>query len=333
MRLLLKGWYPKPSLEFIRARLLPEWEIRIYEHEQGPDAFAEALGAAHGVVSMSWPADMPAAPALRLLQLPGAGVNLIDFAAVPEECSVCNVFEHEIGIAEYLVLALLEWEVGLRRMDRELRRGVWSDGFALGRPLHGELHGKTVGFIGYGRIGRETAKRLRPFGVRITARTRSPDKADEHVDEIAGMDRLDELLGESDYVVVACPLNDATRGLIDAAALARMKDSAVIVNVARGEVIDERALYDACRGRQIGGAVVDTWYRYPTPGEEASERCLPSQYPFQDLDNVIMTPHASGWSAGLLDRRWSVMLENFNRLERGEPLLNLVRAPGGPAPA
>ncbi|MDH3715332.1 MAG: 2-hydroxyacid dehydrogenase [Gammaproteobacteria bacterium] len=334
MRLLLKGWYPMPALEFIRSRLDPEWEIRLCDREQVPasleesEVFARELGEAHSFVSMSWSAAMPGAPELLLLQLPGAGVNQIDFDAVPPQCSVCNVFEHEIGIAEYLVLAILEWEIGLRHMDASLREGVWSDGFALGRPLHGELHGKSVGFIGYGRISRETARRLRPFGVRLRACTRSPEKGDEFVDVIADMDGLDAMLADCDYVVVACPLTDETRGLVDADALARLQPSAVIVNVARGEIIDEQALYEACHRRQIGGAVIDTWYRYPTAGDPDTERCLPSRYPFQSLDNVIMTPHASGWSGGLLERRWRVMIDNFNRLSRGEPLLNVVHAPG-----
>ena len=331
MRLLLKSWYPMPRLEFIRSQLDPAWEIRVCDREhvdlaQSP-GFARELSAAHSVVSMSWPSGMPAAPELRLIQLPGAGLNQIDFDAVPAQCSVCNVFEHEIGIAEYLVLAILEWEIGLRHMDASLREGIWSDGFALGRPLHGELHGKSVGFIGYGRISRETARRLRPFGVHIRACTRSPDKGDQYVDDIAGMHGLQEMLGNCDYVVVACPLTDETRGLIDADALAYMQRSGVIVNVARGEIIDEQALFEACQQNRIGGAIIDTWYRYPTAADPATERCLPSRYEFQSLDNVIMTPHASGWSRGLLDRRWRVMIENFNRLARGEPLLNRVRAP------
>ncbi len=141
------------------------------------------------------------------------------------------------------------------------------------------------------------------------------------------MQGLQALLAESDYVVIACPLSDETRGLIDADALAHVQDSAVIINVARGEIIDERALFDACQKRAIGGAVIDTWYRYPTAGDPETERCLPSRYPFQRLDNVIMTPHASGWSRGLLHRRWRVMIDNFNRRARGEPLMNVVHAP------
>ncbi len=336
MRLLLKDWYPRPELEFIRSLLDPVWEIRLCERDaddfsRSPN-YARELKEANALVSMSWPASMPAAPELKLIQLPGAGLNEIAFDTVPARCAVCNVFEHETGIAEYLVLAMLEWEIGMRSMDANLREGIWSDGFALGRPLHGELHGRTVGFIGYGHISRATARRLRPFGVRIIACTRSPEKRDDNVDDIMSTQDLPTLLAESDYVVVACPLTADTRGLIDRDAFAQMQSSAVIVNVGRGEIIDEQALFEACEQREIGGAIIDTWYRYPAAGDAESEHCLPSRYPFHSLDNVIMTPHASGWSRGLLQRRWRVMIENFNRLARGEALVNQVHAPDSPVP-
>jgi len=300
-----------------------EWELRSWRPEDGESALARELESADAVVTMSWDADTPPAPRMRLLQLPGAGLDGIDFSAVPPRAAVCNVYEHEIGIAEYLVLAMLEWEIALARMDRELRRGRWSDGFAMECPLHGELMGKRVGFIGYGRIARETARRLRPFGVRLLARTRSPHKADEHVDDVAGMDRLSEMLAVCDYVVVACPLTEETRGIVDRRALASMKSDGVLLNVARGDVVDEDALYAALRDERIGGAVIDTWYRYPEGPSDVP--CYPSKHPFHTLDNVIMTPHASGWSAGLLTRRARVIAANLDRLARGEALLNVAR--------
>jgi phosphoglycerate dehydrogenase-like enzyme len=103
-----------------------------------------------------------------------------------------------------------------------------------------------------------------------------------------------------------------------------MKPTAVIINVARGTLIDEKALFEACRKRTIGGAVIDTWYRYPRQGVLCGE---PSAYPFRELDNVIMTPHASGWTEGLLPRRCRFIAANLDRLARNEPLLNVVRQP------
>lgn len=321
MKLVLRRPYSDGREELLARFLTTDW--RVASASDGP-ALAEALSDADAVVSMSWSASAPPAPKLRLLQLPGAGLDAVDVAAVPPQAAVCNVFEHEIGMAEHCVLAILEWLIGLRGQDARLRRGDWSDSGHRGAPLHGELYGKTVGIVGYGRIGRETAKRLRPFGVRVIACTRSPEKRDGNVDAIAGMERLPWLLGEADFVALACPLDDSTRGLIDAEAFAQMKRGAVLINVARGGVVDEDALYEACRGGHIGGAAIDVWWRYP----KDDAPFFPSRHPLHELPNVILTPHTSGWSAGLHERRWRVIAQNLDRLARGEPLLNLVRAPG-----
>ena len=337
MNLLILDGYDEHRGALLSERLGSAWTVAAGRHSDSREALAARLASAEAVVTQYWRAGLPPAPALRLLQLPGAGFDAIDFEAVPAGCTVCNVYEHEIGISEYVVAALLEREIGIGRMDASLRRGEWRDGFVLGAPLHGELHGKTVGFVGYGRIARATARRLAPFGVRVAARTRTPDRAGPGADpvaDLAGIDRLDDMLPEVDYLVVACPLDEATRGLIDGRRLRLLRDTAVVVNVARGPIIDEEALYAACRDGTIGGAIIDVWYRYPDPSGGASQRRLPSRLPFETLANVVMTPHASGWSAGLLDRRWSVIADNLLRLERGEALRNVLRRPpAGASPA
>lgn len=325
VKLLLRYQYDADRIRFLQDRLGDGWRIEAMDDPNDMDALARGLEGSDAVVSMSWPARFPDAPGLKLIHLPGAGFDAIDFDAVPQSAAVCNVYEHEIGIAEYLVLAILEWEIRLCAMDAALRQGRWTASFVTEAPLHGELHGKTVGFIGYGRIARETAKRLKAFGVRTVACTRTPSRADGHVDHIAGMDRLHAMLAECDHAIVACPLTEETEGLVDAAALDALGPEGVIHNVARGPIIDEDALYAACREKRIAGAVIDTWYVYPKGG---SDRAWPSRHPFQELENVIMTPHASGWSAGLLDRRWTFIAQNLERLERGQPLANLLRAPG-----
>ena len=127
-------------------------------------------------------------------------------------------------------------------------------------------------------------------------------------------------------MVIACPLGEATRGLIGEAQLARMRASAVLINVARGPIVDEDALFTALRERTIGGAALDTWYRYP---EHAGEMLRPSRHPFHELDNVLMTPHCSGWTEGVMARRFAVIADNLERLQSGRPLLNQVHpAPG-----
>jgi phosphoglycerate dehydrogenase-like enzyme len=316
MKLFLRWDRSSGDLDLIKAGLSQDWEVLELPKDAPADELKRVLAQADACIAGDWPRSMPPAPKLKLLQVTGTGYDGVDLSALPAGCTLCNVFEHEGAIAEYLVLAMLEWQIGLRRMDAALRQGVW----AWGHP-HGRLEGKTVGFIGYGHIARETAARLAAFGVRVIARTRRPETADAFAHAVAGMDQLGSLLAEADFVVVCCPLNPASRGLIGAKELGKMKASAVLINVARGPVVDEDALYEACRSRSIAGAVLDVWYKYPK-GEGPS---FPSRHPFQDLDNILMTPHASAEVDDLVRRRCGVMVENLNRLAKGEPLLNVVR--------
>jgi len=221
---------------------------------------------------------------------------------------------------------MLQWETRLAECAAALREGQWLDGPFGPGPVHGELFGKTVGFVGYGRIATETARRLQAFGVRTMARTRSPARIDGWVDDGGGMDELPSMLAASDYVVLTPPLTKATEGLADAAFFDQMRGDAVVVNVARGGVAEEQVLYSALKERRIGGAIIDTWYRYPFDGVQP---CPPSELPFAELDNIIMTPHASGWSAGLWQRRFAAIAANLQRWHAGEPLKNVLREPGG----
>lgn len=321
MKLLIKKIDDDGRLALIPEFLKTSWTIEVADSNR--DDMARKLQDADAHVSMNWPADMPPAPRLRLLQLPGAGTDDIAFEAVPPQSAVCNVYEHEIGIAEYILSAMLQWVVGIPRMDAALRRGQWY-GSHLSGPRHDELYGKTVGIIGYGRIGREVARRARAFGMKLLACSRTPRGADEFVERVDGMNHLPDLLQASDFVVLALPLERSTIGVIGAQQLAGMKSTAVIINVARGALIDERALFEACRDKRIGGAAIDTWFKYPAEGQLVSE---PSNLPFRDLENVIMTPHASGWTEGLRPRRCRIIAENLDRLARGEPLVNVVRQP------
>lgn len=324
MKLLIKKTDNDGRLALIPEFLKTTWTIEVADSGDRVELAAK-LADADAMVSMSWSKDMSPAPCLKLLHLPGAGTDDIAFDAVPPRTTVCNVFEHEIGISEYILSGMLQWAIGIPRMDAALRQDEWF-GSHLSGPRHGELHGRTVGIVGYGRIGREVARRATAFGMKLIACSRTPGGADEFIDRVAGMDGLPGLLAAADFVVLALPLDTSTAGIIGAGELGRMKPTAVIINVARGALIDERALFDACRTRRIAGAIIDTWYRYPRPGETVS---APGNFPFRELDNVIMTPHASGWTEGLRPRRCRFIAENLDRLAKGEPLVNVVRPASG----
>jgi len=143
------------------------------------------------------------------------------------------------------------------------------------------------------------------------------------VDQSFTLDALPAFMGSSDHVVVTLPLTAQTDGLVNAQAIAAMRSDAVLINVGRGPVVNEQALYEALAGRKLGGAVLDTWYQYPTP--DTPER-MPSRFDFAALDNVLMTPHMSGWTAGTVRRRQETMADNIARLVAGQPLVNVLKA-------
>ena len=282
------------------------------------DAFDDRIGPDDVVVALRFRRE-GSAPAFRLLHVPGAGLDGIGFDRLAPDCRVCNVFEHEAPIAEYVLAAMLNWRIGLDRM--RFTASGWGNA-QRGRIPHGELAGTTVAILGFGRIGREVARRARAFDMRVATFDRRLSEADARlVDERVPAGDLHALLAGADFVVLACPLTDETRGLIGRAALAAMKASAVLVNVSRAEIADEAALYEALRDGVIGGAVLDVWYHYPVG---ADDHPAPSDLPFLDLPNVVATPHVSAWTTNLPGRRYRVIADNIRRLASGEPLVNQV---------
>jgi phosphoglycerate dehydrogenase-like enzyme len=189
-------------------------------------------------------------------------------------------------------------------------------------PPWPELAGKTLGILGYGRIGQALARRARAFDMEVCAIRR--DVARSQADGLAllgGLEALDDVLRRADYLAVTLSLNEQTRGLLSERQFALMKPTAVLINVARADIVDEDALYRALADRRIAAAALDVWYRYPT----GPEPTLPARRPFHELPNVLMTPHVSGWTEGMLQARAALIAENIERTARGEPPLNLIR--------
>jgi phosphoglycerate dehydrogenase-like enzyme len=299
-------------VEFVPAPTLRDEDVAPLLH--GADVFLSKAFT---------PGMTAAADSLRLIHTPGAGTDWIDFAAVPGHVSVCNVFGHEVSIAEYVFMAVLALNRDLRNMDARFRAGDWSD--RKSRPPGTEIRGQTLLVLGLGHIGAEVARVGKAFGMRVIGVTRNagPERAiAAGVDECRSYDQLLDVLPEADFVVVAVPLDAGTTGLMSERELAAMKPSAFLINVARGEVVAEEPLFAALRDRRIGGAAIDVWYRYP----EGAETVRPSAFPFHELDNMLMTPHIAGWTRETFQHRWAAIDENLRRLSAGEPLLNVVKA-------
>ncbi|NKB55320.1 MAG: phosphoglycerate dehydrogenase [Alphaproteobacteria bacterium] len=320
LNLFLAGRMSAPRAEWLAERLITDWNISSWTEDEPFDRFVELAPQADAFVGGRIHGDWPAIPNLKLYQIPFTGHDWIGPAQVPAGCCVCNTYEHEIAIAEYVFGAMLEWEIGIAKSDRQFRSHGWEGRTPGIGPSHGELFGKTIGIVGYGHIGREVARRAQAFGMRCVAATRTLRSTEEPLDWIDTMDALERLLGESDYILVALPLSDETRGLFDTVRLAQMKPDGVIINVGRGHILEEEALYTALHEKRIGGAIIDVWYAYPTDAEPERP---PSQFPFQNLDNIIMTPHNSARSAAMRERRWEFIVRNLDCLARGEPLENI----------
>lgn len=258
---------------------------------------------------------------LRLVHVAGAGTDKVDFAALPTDALVANTFHHEQSIAEYVVAAAVMLRRGFLTQDRQLRENVWATPVYDGAlPQLSALRGATVGFVGFGHIGRCTWELFRAFGCTGAAVTGSGRVAECGLSWAGDTGELDRLLVESDIAVVSAPLNEHTVGMIGATQLRALGSDGVLINVGRGPLVDEAALYGALSGGVIGGAAIDVWYRYPT-GDNVS---APGSFPFAELTNLLMTPHSSGVTHNTFVGRVGDIAANIGRLQRGEKLCNVV---------
>lgn len=300
------------------------------EHEwvfAGPAVPGSARAAIDGadvvVCSRLTVDDMAGGDRVRLVHATGAGVDRVDAGAVPDGVALCNTGHHGAAIAEHVIMTALMLRRRVLDVDAEMRRGEWRTIATADAPYHRSLAGSTLGLVGFGEIGRSVAHLAKAFGMRVIAMRRHPDAGGpgtELLDHVYGEDQLHALLAESDVVVVTAPLTDSTRGMIDADALAQLKPDALIVNVARGALIDEDALYDALAAGRIGGAAIDVWWGAPegTEAPAAVQR-------FAGLDRVVLTPHYSGHAREVFVARAADIARNIDLLDAGLPLERRVR--------
>lgn len=244
---------------------------------------------------------------LRLLHKWGVGVDNIDLeAARSAGIRVARLpGSNAIPVAEYTIGLMIALLRNLAWGHSQLKQGHWGSRSLPHDSLM--LNGRTVGLVGYGAIGQRVATLLRAFGCRVLATRRSSQNTSEEGVEIVALERL---LSESDVVSLHCPLTAETAGLIDRKALQRMKPHAVLINVARGGVVNESDLHWALKTRVIMGAATDVYDIEP----------LPSDSPLLELDNLVVSPHLAGIAADNFQPTISRMLANIQRIERGEPL-------------
>ena len=269
------------------------------------------------------------APNLRWVLTASAGVDaLIGGQLWNSPVQIVNASGiHAYSIAELVFAMILALRHRLPYLLRAQQEHRWAQREPQAQPA-GELHGLTMGVIGYGSIGREVGRLAKAFGMRLLATTIDPKlRADtgfrlpgagdpEGVlpDMLGGPDFQHELLRQSDIVVVCVPSAPHTRHLLAADELASMKQGALLINVARGAVVDEEALVQALRNGHLGGAGLDVFAQEP----------LPQESPLWDMENVIITPHIAGASPLYWRRLMMLLVENVRRYLAGQPLLNVV---------
>jgi phosphoglycerate dehydrogenase-like enzyme len=298
--------------------LAPEtdWLDIRYCAEDNDDTFYRELPDAEVIWHVLRPisgADLEKAPKLRLVHKMGAGVNTIDVdTATRLSVAVANMpGANAPSVAEGTVLLMLAALRRLPELDRATREGRgWPSDPSLGETVR-DIGGCTVGVIGYGNIAKSVETIVAAMGARVL---HTSTRDDGH----PGWRPLPELLAESDIVSLHLPLTDQTAGMLNGAALARMKPDAVLVNTSRGAVIDEPALVDALRTGGLAAAGLDVF---------AVEPIAPDN-PLLTLDNVVLTPHVTWYTVDTMRRYLAEAVDNCRRIRDGLELANVVNAPG-----
>jgi len=258
--------------------------------------------------------DLPRrAPRLRWIQASSSGVGqwIRDLGLVDSPVVVTNAAGiHAEPLAEFVLLAVLHFAKHMPRMVAEQRAHRWE------RTAVEMVRGKTLGIIGMGRVGREMARLASGVGLRVVGarRTATSGAVEEFPYELRPLERLHDLLAESHYLVLIVPLTPETRGLIGAAEIQAMRPGAVLINLARGPVVDEQALVAALRSGHLAGAALDVFTEEP----------LPTDSPFWDMPNVLVTPHSMSTVPEENQRLVDLFCDNLRRYLAGEYLLNVV---------
>lgn len=302
MNVVIIGRFPEVSKRRIADSFPKDWQLCIVppEEAEGCLAGADAVIPEHIRVDDAF---LDRAPRLRLVQT-GAGFDNVDVEACTRRgVRVCNAAGvNAAAVAEHVMALILCWYKNIHALDRVVKDGGDE------RDLDykgGELSGRTVGIIGLGAIGRRVARYCGAFDMRVLGYSRSGAA----VPGVEPAD-LDRLYAESDIVTVHVPLTGDTRHMIGRDAFARMKDAALLVNTARGAVVDEPRLIEALRRREIGGACLDVYEEEP----------LARSSPLRQLPNVILTPHTAGLPDGVKfhEKRYAFFVSNISRVLRGE---------------
>ena len=310
------AWFPE-RLRKDFPRLEVE-NLNSFEH------LLERIQGAEIVIAQTLrPEQITAARKLRWIHCPSAAVHQLMFPElINSDIIVTNGSEvHGPVVAEHVMALIFALAKNLHRAVRFQQQKVWGQmAMWTDQPRPRELAGATLGLIGLGAIGSRVAKHAAALGMRVIAVREHPGKPKpDFITQVFGPADLDGMIAQSDYVVLTTPITPATRGLMNAARLAKMKPGACVINVGRGPLVDEPALAAALREKKIGGAALDVFEKEP----------LPEDSPLWELENLLITPHTGGLSEKLWERQYELMSENLRRYFAHLELVGMVDKQGG----
>jgi phosphoglycerate dehydrogenase-like enzyme len=310
----------------------PEWfapdlqtrfpQFRVVKLDSYRDLERE-VGDAEVLVSWSLkPSQLLAAKQLRWIHSTAAGISQLLFPemlASPVILTNASAVMAE-PVAEHTLAMILALAKRIPSAVRYQQQAVWGQAHIYAeQPPPLELSGATLGLVGLGAIARELVTRIRPMSMRVIALKRDPTRGREWADEVYGPERLHDVLARSDFVVLAAPDAPSTKGLIGAAALASMKKTAYLINIARGSLLDEPALVEALQQGRIAGAGLDVTSIEP----------LPPESPLWSAPNLLITHHLAACTERLWRRQFDVLADNLERYLAGQPLRNVVNKQAG----
>ena len=309
---------------FFRTNLPEDMEI-VFPDSRDPEILLQHAPDTDIFVAYTLtPEFLSKATKLKHIQIPWTGFNSMktDLLADYPNVSVSNSHSNSLSIAEHAVALMFSAAKLIVYRDSFMRKGDWGPRYQDENSFW--LTGRKLGIVGYGAIGKKVAKMLKfGFDMEVLAIKRNPSaEKDEYCAFLGGPQDLEYVLKESDFLLVAMPLTSETEGMIGAKELELMKSTAVVVNIARGAIIDEGALYTSLRDHKIGAAGIDVWYNYPEgPGPEYK---VDQNQPFEELDNIVMSPHSAFKVRDRVEIFAQDILENIKHVYNNEEPKNQV---------
>lgn len=295
-----------------------DWE---FVADLSPEAQSVAISRADVLVCAKLsPEDAASCPA-GLVHITGSGADRVAVANLPTGTVVARTSHHERSIAEHILMVVLTHQRRLMSVTDQMRAGIWRS--VANEPntvMHRTLDELTIGFVGLGGIGTEAVRLCTALGMKAVAVRRNPGKtatAETNLEWVKPMESLPELLSASDVVVLCLPLTEETHGLMGTRQFEQMRNDAQLINVSRGPIIDEQALYSALQEGSIGEAALDVWWDAPN-GTDAPE----SVSRFVALPKVIATPHYSGHARQTFMLRSKEIAQNIKAFNEGRPPSN-----------